>query len=149
MAILRIKWVGEPPILLADGFTVGNWKHENTRTVAVPGTTWRKINHKNFPKLSRSYVWGLDTNGLLDKSGKTLIQPVEERDWALIHEDQPKTIFRCRSGYHFGVYNAVGTGIVELRCPYTKCKKGKVKAVHYFDYGTGRLLETLWEFELK
>jgi hypothetical protein len=63
--------------------------------------------------------------------------------------DQPKTIFRCRSGYHFGVYNAVGTGIVELRCPYTKCKKGKVKAVHYFDYGTGRLLETLWEFELK
>jgi hypothetical protein len=89
MAILRIKWVGEPPILLADGFTVGNWKHENTRTVAVPGTTWRKINHKNFPKLSRSYVWGLDTNGLLDKSGKTLIQPVEERDWALIHEAYP------------------------------------------------------------
>lgn len=38
-----LKWVGDPPVLKADGFSVGNWRYENARAIALHGKTSRII----------------------------------------------------------------------------------------------------------
>jgi hypothetical protein len=86
--VKQIKWVGEPSILHADGFKVGNWKHENRRTVALMGNATRTLNHRKFPGLSRTYRWGGNP-----ETGKPtmqdIIQPVLDADWELIHKHFP------------------------------------------------------------
>lgn len=64
-----IKWVGDPPVLKADGWSVANWRYENARTIAVPGRTERiltpydeirdEFGHVKFVPngLSREYHW--------------------------------------------------------------------------------------------
>lgn len=86
--VRMIKWVGEPSILFADGFTVANWKHEDHRSVAVMGHATKKINHHKFPGLGRTYHWG-GQPGKKKVTMADMIQPVDELDWNLIHEQFP------------------------------------------------------------
>lgn len=83
----RIKWVGEPAMLLEDGWRVANWKHENRRTVAAPGVAMRRMSKAKFPGLSRDYVWGEGRDGLADAT--KLIIDVDDTDWELIHDKFP------------------------------------------------------------
>lgn len=43
MAVRLLKWVGDPPVLKADGWSVANWKYENARTISMPFLTERII----------------------------------------------------------------------------------------------------------
>lgn len=76
-----IKWLGDPPILKKDGFSVANWKYENRRVIRVPGQSARIINKRDDPRLTRSYCWEADNfSGII---------PVEAGDAQVILERQP------------------------------------------------------------
>lgn len=52
----KIKWIGDPPVLRKDGWSVGNWRYENKRLIAMKGTS-RTISPKDVPGLSKTYKW--------------------------------------------------------------------------------------------
>lgn len=43
MGYRLLKWLGDPPRLREDGFTVANWRYENHRVIAIQGLTSRLI----------------------------------------------------------------------------------------------------------
>jgi hypothetical protein len=69
MGTRLLKWVGAPPVLKSDGWSVANWRYENHRPIAVPGKTERIIEpvdrfrdergrHVVVPNgLKRTYHW--------------------------------------------------------------------------------------------
>lgn len=59
----RLKWVGDPPVLRKDGWSVANWAYERKRTIALAGFAERIINQSDIPGLSRSYKWDKDLPG--------------------------------------------------------------------------------------
>lgn len=54
----KIKWVGDPAILLDDSYTVADWDWENNRVVAVVKYARRVCDPDAFVGLSRSYTFG-------------------------------------------------------------------------------------------
>lgn len=90
-----LKWVGDPPVLKADGWTVANWRYENARTIAVPGKTERIITKfdevrdesglghaKRVPNgLTRDYYW--------HRNLPDFVLEVEEADARIILARQP------------------------------------------------------------
>lgn len=68
-----LKWVGEPPVVQADGFRIHNWKYENRRRIALEmphGTsgrmyriieagTYRDRDGVSIP-VKREYIWDQD-----------------------------------------------------------------------------------------
>jgi hypothetical protein len=87
-----IKWIGDPPVLKADG-SVYNWRYENARMIPIAGKSWRVIatfdrvrlpngQFKDIPNgLSRAYEW--------DQSNLSMTIEVEAEDWEIIHKRQP------------------------------------------------------------
>lgn len=68
-----LKWVGEPPVLQADGFRIHNWRYENRRRIALEmpsgtsGRMTRIIEAGTYRDrdgvscaVSREYVWDQD-----------------------------------------------------------------------------------------
>lgn len=68
-----LKWVGEPPVVQADGFRIHNWRYENRRKIALempPGTSGRMIRAIEAGTytdrdgqrvvVGREYVWDQD-----------------------------------------------------------------------------------------
>lgn len=55
-----VKWLGMPPVVAEDGWSVPDWKYENRRFMPVPGFTQRIVNQSDIPGLSRSYFWEKD-----------------------------------------------------------------------------------------
>jgi hypothetical protein len=76
-----IKWVGHPPRLKADGYSVANWKYENRRAFPVNlppshngGTT--RVLPKGMNGLSETYTW--------DRKCEAWTIPVKTEDAAII-----------------------------------------------------------------
>lgn len=93
MVMRLIKWVGDPPVLKADGWSVANWRYENARTIAVPGKAERIITPYDVLKtsdgreihkpngLSREYYWHRNT--------PNFVLEVDEADARIILSRQP------------------------------------------------------------
>ena len=71
-----IKWLGDPPMVGKDGWSVPNWRYENRRVIALPWIAWRRIDQSDLPGLSRSYQW--------DKRLPDYLLEVDEADALLI-----------------------------------------------------------------
>ena len=79
-----VKWVGDPRIVLEDGFSVADMGYENRRVVVVPtfnGTagTRRMIGRRQG--LSRTYLWEIDEPDMT-------IRMLPE-DWEILHRLHP------------------------------------------------------------
>lgn len=78
MSSRLLKWVGDPPVYRADGWTVANWQYERKRTIALAGFAERIINKSDDPRLSRSYHW--------QKNLPNFVLDVDENDARVILE---------------------------------------------------------------
>lgn len=86
--IRKLKWVGDPPMLLEDQQTVAVWKHEVRRAVAMPGCTRTCAppapNNPGFPGLSKTYVFGKTANKRAKATVWDLILNVDSIDAEII-----------------------------------------------------------------
>lgn len=71
-----IKWLGDPPVVGEDGWSVPNWRYENLHVIAQPGHASRGISKADLPGLSKSYWW--------DKKLPHYLLEVEANDAQLI-----------------------------------------------------------------
>lgn len=93
MGYRLLKWIGDPPVVKADGWSVANWRHENARPIAMPRLARREITpydefktrdgRKVFKPngLSREYVW--------DVNLVNFVLEVDEADARIIMMRQP------------------------------------------------------------
>lgn len=82
--IRRLKWIGDPPMLMEDGWTIPNWDYENNRVVALVGYANRTLTPDDIPGLSKVYVWGKAKKRGQRATWKEFIQDVDEIDAQLI-----------------------------------------------------------------
>jgi hypothetical protein len=54
--LVKIKWLGHPPIWYEGGTDVGDWAWENKRVIPIPGHQ-RVIGTEHLPGLSQPYAW--------------------------------------------------------------------------------------------
>jgi hypothetical protein len=76
-----IKWLGDPPVLRKNGWSVANWRYENRRVIALPGFVERVIDKSLDPRLTRSYHW--------DKDLPNYVLPMELGDARVLLERCP------------------------------------------------------------